>query len=86
MSGPRVGPSATTALVGPRCGFEPPSVPSEPLADDSTLPMSQTDQLVSKAIELQRNTLENGQRAMEQAVELPLQQSVALQRDRKSVV
>jgi len=48
--------------------------------------MSQTDQLVSKAIELQRNTLENGQRAMEQAVELPLQQSVALQRNAAQLV
>jgi hypothetical protein len=43
--------------------------------------MSQSSQLVSKAIELQRNTLENSQQAMEQAVELPLQQSVALQRN-----
>ncbi|WP_123538540.1 hypothetical protein [Halosimplex salinum] len=43
--------------------------------------MSQTNQLVSKAIELQRNTLENSQRAMEQAVEVPLQQTVALQRN-----
>ncbi|ELZ19915.1 hypothetical protein C475_21494 [Halosimplex carlsbadense 2-9-1] len=48
--------------------------------------MSQTDQLVSKAIELQRNTLENSQRAMEQAVELPLQQSVALQRNAAQLV
>jgi hypothetical protein len=48
--------------------------------------MSQTDQLVSKAIELQQNTLENGQRAMEQAVELPLQQSVALQRNAAQLV
>jgi|GEM_PF-3382221 hypothetical protein len=43
--------------------------------------MSQSNQLVSKAIELQQNTLANSQQAMEQAVELPLQQSVALQRN-----
>jgi len=43
--------------------------------------MSQTDQLLSKAIELQRNAFENGQRAVEQAVELPLRGSVTLQRN-----
>ena len=43
--------------------------------------MSQTDQLLSKTIELQRNALENGQRAVEQAVELPLRGSVTFQRN-----
>ncbi|MFB6141605.1 MAG: hypothetical protein ABEJ26_14365 [Halosimplex sp.] len=43
--------------------------------------MSQPNQLVSKAIEMQRNTLENSQRAMEQAFEIPLQGLVDLQRN-----
>lgn len=35
--------------------------------------MSQTTDIVSKAIELQQNAIERSQEAMEQAVEIPMQ-------------
>jgi len=43
--------------------------------------MSQTNQLVSKAVEMQQNTLENSQQALEQAIEIPMEQSVEFQRN-----
>lgn len=49
-------------------------------ASDHPLPMSESSHLVSKAIEMQRDTVENGQRTFQQAVELPLQQTVEFQK------
>lgn len=42
--------------------------------------MSQSDELVSKTLEMQQNTIENGQRALRQAVEFPLEQTVQFQK------
>jgi len=42
--------------------------------------MSQSNHLVSKAIEMQQDTIENSQRAMQQAVEFPMEQTVEFQK------
>lgn len=42
--------------------------------------MNQNEQLTSKAIEMQRTTLENSQEALEQAMELPVEQTLEFQK------
>jgi hypothetical protein len=43
--------------------------------------MSQTTHLLSKALEMQQDALERSQRTVEQAAEIPIRQTVELQRN-----
>ena len=42
--------------------------------------MSQTNQLVNKTVEMQQNAIEQGQQAVEDAVDIPLEQSIQFQK------